>query len=723
VNGINAARSGSLAAPIRTFLAISATIVALVLSACGGSSRSGTSATVPATSATAANPVQRENSRPGNPGWEIPADAGTVITGYGSETSVAPGQSFHLHVAAPPGSRYRVLVYRLGWYRGAGGRLIMCVPGCRSSHAAIAQPPPTTPGSVTGLFRTPWRVTDRVEIPRDAVSGYYEAKLEIVGGVHAGAVGGVPLIVRQSPAAPASAVLVQVPVNTWEAYNRWGGKSLYQFGTSMHAAEVSFDRPFGQQLFYDMGTRLELPWVRFLERNGIDVSYQTDVDTDSDPGSLLHHRLVFAIGHDEYWTQRIRAAFDRALALSTNLMFGSNSGEWRMRYDGRGRRTIVEWRDPSIDPARNRRLDNGFFRTFGEPECKLMGVEHPWAGQRDLTAPPTSYKVVGPSSDPWLAAAGLAAGDVIPGVVGYEWDSVIPGCFAGQVVPLMTARLPGSDGVTHSADMVRATARSGGRVFGMGTMELAWALDGLNGRSSNPQVAAFVNAALRDLTRPAPPAALIIRQSGGGREARGRERQSGGGREARGRERQRAAELLISARLRAPDPRILRVIVRPVGGGRGCADSLRSVCRLPYPRHTTRYAAVATDQWGVSQPLTVTVQPGNDPLTRYGSGFDPPPSPRSTVSSRSIAGKLAECPPARSFIPLRAAWTSGKCPHRGPRPVRSSSAPCALASAVAPSGWCTAARSPPTRRWTTPSMRLAEPSPIPSPMGMRASAR
>jgi hypothetical protein len=579
--------------PYTTFLAISATIVVLVLGTCAGSSRGSTSSAVPATSATAPNPVQRENSRPGNPGWEIPAGAGTMITGYASKTSIAPGQSFHLHVAAPPGSRYRVLVYRLGWYRGVGGRLIMCVPGCRSSHAAIAQPPPTTPGSVTGLFRAPWRVTDRVEIPHDAVSGYYEAKLEIVGGAYAGAVGSVPLIVHQSPAAPASAVLVQVPVNTWEAYNRWGGKSLYQFGTSMHALEVSFDRPFDQQEFHNMVTELELPWVCFLERNGIDVSYQTDVDTDTAPGSLLHHRLVFAIGHDEYWTQRVRGAFNRALALSTNLMFGSNSGEWRMRYAA-GRRTIVEWRDPSIDPVHDWRLDTGFFTTFGEPECQLMGVAHQWAAQRDLTAPPTPYTVVGPSSDPWLAAAGLAPGDVIPGVVGYEWDSLIPGCFAGQVVPLMTTLIPGSDGVTHSADMVRATAPSGGRVFAMSTMELAWALDDLDGRSPNPQVVAFVKAALRDLTRPAPPAAVIIRH--------------------------RAPGLIVSARLRALDPRILRVIVRPVTGGRGCADSLRSVCRLPFPRRTTRYAAVAIDRWGAaSQPLTVTVQPGNDLLTRHGS--------------------------------------------------------------------------------------------------------
>jgi hypothetical protein len=246
----------------------------------------------------------------------------------------------------------------------------------------------------------------------------------------------------------------------------------------------------------------------------------------------------------------------------------------------------VEWRDPSIDPVHNVRLDNGFFRTFGEPECKLMGVQHQWAAQRNLTAPPTSYTVVGPSSDPWLAAAHLARGDVIPGVVGYEWDSFTPGCFAGQVVPLMTALLRGSDGVLRTADLVRATAPSGGRVFAMGTMELAWALDDLDGRTPNPQMAAFAKAALHDLTRPAPPAALIIRH--------------------------RATGLIVSARLHATDPRILRVIVRPVSGGHGCADSLRSVCRLP--RRATRYTAVAIDQWGASQPLTITVQPGNDLL-------------------------------------------------------------------------------------------------------------
>jgi hypothetical protein len=120
----------------------------------------------------------------------------------------------------------------------------------------------------------------------------------------------------------------------------------------------------------------------------------------------------------------------------------------------------------------------------------------------------------------------------------------------------------------------------------MGTMELAWALDDMTGRPPNLQVVAFVKAALRDLTRPAPAAAVTIRHG--------------------------ATELVVTARLRAADPRILRVIVRPSSGGRGCADSLWSVCRLPIPRCATRFAAVAIDPWGASQPLIVTVQPDDD---------------------------------------------------------------------------------------------------------------
>ena len=539
-----------------------------------------TLAAVTPAAAAAANPIQRENGRPGTPGWEIPAQAGTVITGYASQTSVAPGETFDLHVSAPAGARYRVLVYRLGWYRGVGGRLIRCVPGCSGTRSGVPQPRPTRPDPHSGLYVAPWSVTDHVRIPGDAVSGYYEAKLEIVSGTGAGAIGGVPLIVRERQ--PRAAVLIQIPVNTWQAYNPWGGKSLYGSG-STHATEVSFNRPYDQPELHAMATALELPWIRFLERSGLDVAYQTDVDTDRAPGSLLQHRLVFSIGHDEYWTQAMREAFDRARSDSTNLMFGSNSDLWRIRYAA-GRRTVVEWRNPYADPARSWHQKTGFFRQFGEPECRLMAVEYEEFAQRGLNQPPTSFTVVGSARDPWLAAGGLKPGDTVAGVMGYEWDSLIPGCFHGQVVPLMHAVSPGSDGVNRSADMVRATSASGARVFSLGTMELAWVLDSYSGEPPDPRIQGFVRAALANLITPAPPARLVIHHEGGA--------------------------LMVTARLRAHDPRIIRVSLRPVRGAGGCVDALHRQCRLPIRHRAVSYAAVAVDAWGRSEPLTVKIRPG-----------------------------------------------------------------------------------------------------------------
>ncbi len=80
---------------------------------------------------------------------------------------------------------------------------------------------------------------------------------------------------------------------------------------------------------------------------------------------------------------------------STNLMFGSNSDLWRMRYAA-DRRTIVEWRNPYADPIHNWRYDTGFFRTFGEPECQLMAVEYQEYAQRPLHSGADAVHGVGP---------------------------------------------------------------------------------------------------------------------------------------------------------------------------------------------------------------------------------------------------------------------------------------------------------------------------------------
>src|SRR5207302_7040728 len=171
---------------------------------------------------------------------------------------------------------------------------------------------------------------------------------------------------------------------------------------------------------------IEIQLVRFLERNGYDVAYQTDVDTDRDPASLLTHRLVMVAGHDEYWTKTIRDAFDVARDRGVNLAFmGANIGFWQMRYED-DRQTIVEYRSWKLDPILDPTLKTVPFHALVPPrsECELRGVG--W--RKGIGASRDYAPLAATLGDPWFAGTGFTATSTLPGLVGSEWDSVQPGC-------------------------------------------------------------------------------------------------------------------------------------------------------------------------------------------------------------------------------------------------------------------------------------------------------
>ncbi len=47
--------------------------------------------------------------------------------------------------------------------------------------------------------------------------------------------------------------------------------------------------------------------VRWLEREGYDVTYSTNVDTHTNARILDRHKGWLSVGHDEYWTWQMRA--------------------------------------------------------------------------------------------------------------------------------------------------------------------------------------------------------------------------------------------------------------------------------------------------------------------------------------------------------------------------------------------------------------------------------
>ncbi len=127
-------------------------------------------------------------------------------------------------------------------------------------------------------------------------------------------------------------------------------------------------------------------------------------------------------GHDEYWTKGMRDAFEAARRAGVNLAFmGANTGYWQMRYVDGGR-TIVEYRTADRDPETDPALKTVRFRELARPrpECRPEGVQWGEIGN-------AAYTAVGAGStpaDPWFAGTGFKPTDTLPGLVGYEYDSL-----------------------------------------------------------------------------------------------------------------------------------------------------------------------------------------------------------------------------------------------------------------------------------------------------------
>jgi len=312
------------------------------------------------------------------------------------------------------------------------------------------------------------------------------------------------------PAGRRSAIVVQVPVNTWQAYNSWGGNSLYDVpGAAVRGNRVSFDRPYAWSAPMNQNPRgWEFPLVLYLEQSGYDVSYQTDLDTDSDPASLLEHRLVIDIGHDEYWTQAMRQGFETARDAGVNLAFiGANDAYWRIRYEDGGRTIVVYKSRDDRDPIADPQLQTGLFRVMDRPECELIGIQHEGGL---LNWQPGDFAVVPSSLDhPWLEDTGFDAASTLPGLVSIETDT-IPGfqsadSSCGHQLTVFFHHEAGGDQLGN-ADTTAYTAPSGAIVFASGSKRFSWGLadpPAISGRTHglvDPRLQRFVHNMLDDLS-------------------------------------------------------------------------------------------------------------------------------------------------------------------------------------------------------------------------------
>ena len=466
------------------------------------------------------NPIACENQEPGDlpSEWDVSGSGDASIQGFATDISVAPGDVAQFKIDTPS-SNYRLDIYRMGYYSGRGARKVTGLDGVLpSTSLPQIQPPCLT--NATGLVDCGnWGVSASWTVPVDAVSGIYFAKLN---RIDTGGASHIFFIVREAAAAAhKSDLLFQTSDTTWQAYNNYGGNSLYEGGPGTNpprAYKVSYNRPFatrGVAAGQDFVFNAEYPMVRFLEANGYDVSYFTGVDTDRHGPMILEHKIFLSVGHDEYWSGPQRANVEAARAAGVNLAFFSgNEIYWKTRWEtaidgsGTSHRTLVSYKEThanaKIDPA-GASMWTG---TWRDPRFSPPGdgarPENALTGQLFMVNDGDTTTITVPAENGktrfWrnTTVATLAAGATATmpaATLGYEWDAASDNGFrpAGTIDLSSTTRAvngmlldwgstfgPGT--VTHKLSLYRHG--SGALVFGAGTVQWSWGLDSSHDRGS-----------------------------------------------------------------------------------------------------------------------------------------------------------------------------------------------------------------------------------------------
>ena len=367
-----------------------------------------------------------ENARPGTLGWVVTGvQSPHDLEGYANRVSAVSGDEVVLYVNTVARS-VSVQAYRMGYYQGLGGRLVFeagPAPGQQQAAAEVA------PGVNT--VSCPWAPTLSFTVDDRWPPGCYLLKLVGDGGQQQY----IPLTVRDD-ASTASFVL-QNSVTTWQAYNLWGGYSLY-YGQrpgggrdfANRARIVSFDRPYPQTWAQGSADFFgnEFPVLYQMESLGLDMTYWTDVDLHERPQLLAGHRCLLSLGHDEYWSSPMRNGATTALSAGTNLVFlGANACYRQIRLAdspvGPNRLQIcyksaaedpISATDPSLTTV------NWDQPPLNAPESEFIGSMYQSVGAND------DLVVVDPGA--WVfAGCDLGAGQVIPKVVQGEYDRFVPG--------------------------------------------------------------------------------------------------------------------------------------------------------------------------------------------------------------------------------------------------------------------------------------------------------
>ena len=379
----------------------------------------------------AENLIVSENRKEGTTNWLLFNHAQVIapgtdelwkrekgIEGYCSHTSIKAGETLKVFLSTEPAASFKIDFYRMGYYGGKGGRLMQRIDGLKGKTQ------PTPEDGKKALIECKWDVSYELKIPPDWPSGVYLGKLQVAAPR---AEAYIIFIVRDERKAD---LIFQCSDMTWQSYNRWPAwRSLYDYESNRwHTRvgnDVGFDRPYAIALNWlpvnyfpisnGSGEFLlwEFPLAFWLEKEGYDVTYTSNIDTHADRAGLLRAKGWLSVGHDEYWTQQMYDNVVHARAQGVSLAFLSGNSVSGLVY-----------LNPSTDGRPNRVF--GRIRTFGQRARDLMGSSSHGTGMADWTVEKPEH---------WIFdGTGMKKGDSIPKLVGWEYHGTPNGSQPGLTI-------------------------------------------------------------------------------------------------------------------------------------------------------------------------------------------------------------------------------------------------------------------------------------------------
>src|SRR5690242_10528254 len=125
------------------------------------------------------NPTQAENRKAGASDWQLTnvrlvsskGFRSRVMEGYCSHQSIEAGETLRIMASANPPGRFRIEIFRMGYYGGAGARLMTALG---PFDGKIQPEPPVGPNR---LRECKWEPCAELKIPADRPSGVYLGRL------------------------------------------------------------------------------------------------------------------------------------------------------------------------------------------------------------------------------------------------------------------------------------------------------------------------------------------------------------------------------------------------------------------------------------------------------------------------------------------------------------------------------------------------------------------